>query len=655
MSTDPDLKQMMQAKIRLMEMLATRFAALGPSTSVDPPSADHLARNISDFLYDPQAGVPFEAWYKRYEDTFTMELASRDDDTKVRLLLRKLGPAEHVRYANYILPAEPRTLTFADTAQKLTKIFGDTSSLFNSRFQCLQLVKRDVGDFVAYAGLSPTYADLRTRLLAKIDQKPNIKLEKMVDEYGSEKAIAHASRTLNSAEKNYSQVEKGGLAIIFAMKKFHKLLYGRHFSLLNDHKPLLSIFGSKEGILIYPASPLRRCATILLGYDFDYRRSDHFGQADGLSRLISNHHVSEEDAVVATLTMEDDVRRQLTDAIRGIPVTVVDIRRATAMDPNLKQVMTYVRTKWPTAPPTGEINQFYRRCDSLTIVDSCIMFADRVVIPTTLRLQVHGRRHRGADETMLKMPKGRQTTHQAESLTVANTQGTMVAPPFEFRRSYRWGILPRLGRRILQHVRSPPYHPQSNGQAERFVDTFKRALLKSRGEGTTDEVLQEFLFVYRTTPNPATPDGRSSAEALVGRKLRTVHYALIPTNEPTQLPGTNLQNVFAIGEAVYARDWMEATVSARHGKVLYDVSVSDTIWKRHHNQLRPRHTNEETTDDQHLLPLDILLDAFAMSNTRKTTATSSQVTTNLLPRRWTDRNRRPHRPMQLDPRAKCYR
>nr|VZI13818.1 unnamed protein product [Spirometra erinaceieuropaei] len=51
----------------------------------------------------------------RYEDLFFVDLAAQDDAWKVRLLLRKLGPAEHERYVNFILPKNPREVTFKDT------------------------------------------------------------------------------------------------------------------------------------------------------------------------------------------------------------------------------------------------------------------------------------------------------------------------------------------------------------------------------------------------------------------------------------------------------------------------------------------------------------------------------------------------------------
>ena len=48
-------------------------------------------------------------------------------------------------------------------------------------------------------------------------------------EDGKLKPIQYVSRTLLPAEMKYSQIEKEGLAIIFAIKKFHKYVHGREF------------------------------------------------------------------------------------------------------------------------------------------------------------------------------------------------------------------------------------------------------------------------------------------------------------------------------------------------------------------------------------------------------------------------------------------
>ena len=67
---------------------------------------------------------------------------------------------------------------------------------------------------------------------------------------GVEKSIAFASHILSNSERNYSQIEKEGLLLIFGVKKFNQYLHGREFTLITNHKPLTTIFGSHKGVLL---------------------------------------------------------------------------------------------------------------------------------------------------------------------------------------------------------------------------------------------------------------------------------------------------------------------------------------------------------------------------------------------------------------------
>ena len=65
---------------------------------------------------------------------------------------------------------------------------------------------------------------------------------------GSEKPVGFVSRTLTDAEKKYCQIEKEGLACVYGVTRFHSYLFGHHFKLQTDHKPLLTLFNESKAV-----------------------------------------------------------------------------------------------------------------------------------------------------------------------------------------------------------------------------------------------------------------------------------------------------------------------------------------------------------------------------------------------------------------------
>ena len=74
---------------------------------------------------------------------------------------------------------------------------------------------------------------------------------------GSEQPIGYVLRMLNSAERNYSQLEKEGLSYVFGIKRFYLYLFGHPFTLITDHKPLLGLLNGQKSTSPHASRPAR--------------------------------------------------------------------------------------------------------------------------------------------------------------------------------------------------------------------------------------------------------------------------------------------------------------------------------------------------------------------------------------------------------------
>ena len=119
---------------------------------------------------------------------------------------------------------------------------------------------------------------------------------------GSNRQIAFASRTLTKAERNYFQIEKEGLAYVYAVKKYHQYVCNRQFTILTDHKTLLDILSEDKGIPPMATARIQIWAILLSAYNYSlqYRPGNKNGNADFMSRFPSTNPIMMSQELVNT-------------------------------------------------------------------------------------------------------------------------------------------------------------------------------------------------------------------------------------------------------------------------------------------------------------------------------------------------------------------
>ena len=99
--------------------------------------------------------------------------------------------------------------------------------------------------------------------------------------------ISFASRYLNPAEKKYSTNELELLAVLWVTEHFRNYIHGRYFTVISDHKALLTLLNSSPKGNKTFFSQLTQWYDQLVPYDFkvEHRQGSKMGMADYLSRF----------------------------------------------------------------------------------------------------------------------------------------------------------------------------------------------------------------------------------------------------------------------------------------------------------------------------------------------------------------------------------
>lgn len=431
---------------------------------------------------------------------------------------------------------------------------------------------------------------------------------------GIEKPVLFASSSLSPAEKNYSQLDREALAIVFALKKFKYYLYGQPFTVFTDNQALRDLLNPKKKTLPVASARLQRWIIFISSYNCNvkYRPARKMQNADALSRLPLNVPTDVDEFKINYFTSNNE-----------IPVDMPTIKSETERDSILSQVYSHVISRWPKKIPE-DLQSFYQKRNSLSTEDGVLYYMNRVVIPNVLRKSVMQGLHENhpgivkskmicrsyvwwpkIDNDIYEFIQSCLVCQQTQRSSTPASQSSWSSCTYPFERvhidffyfsgktflllvdSYskfcEVKLMPSTNLNSLinklqeffsnyglptemvsdngppfqsfeyakfcknQGIKAtwtPPYHPKSNGQVERYVQTVKSVfkkycLVDVEGNLSINDKINKFLMYHRNTPSTVT--GKTPAEMIFNFKPK-ITFDLINKKHKEQFDSQKIKS-----------------------------------------------------------------------------------------------------------------
>ncbi|XP_046569886.1 uncharacterized protein K02A2.6-like [Haliotis rubra] len=206
--------------------------------------------------------------------------------------------------------------------------------------------------------------------------------------------VAFASKAMTNSQRNYAQIEKEMLAVLFGYEKFHYYLFGRNFKVRTDHKPLEVVF--KKPLHAIPVR-LQRSRMRLQIYDADVEFTP--GKDVPVADMLSRHFI-ESSSNKDDLSLDEDIQSYVHMVTSNLPVSdkkMKEIRKESSEDSQHLMLMKIIMNGWPQNlhDCPSSIKEFWTFRDELTVIDGIVYKGDKIVIPISMRKEMLERIHTG--------------------------------------------------------------------------------------------------------------------------------------------------------------------------------------------------------------------------------------------------------------------